>query len=107
MEVCLPDRGTLFRIWPATQTSIAWPAKTLSDFDAIYLANAFMNFVLKKFSVENNSPFFRPGAHQRDYFPRMRAAYFLRCDLGIERLPVDSAGEQGTSFMLMICIHPV
>ena len=46
-KFALPDRGTLFRIWPATQTSIAWPAKTLSDFDAIYLANAFMNFVLK------------------------------------------------------------
>jgi hypothetical protein len=43
----LPDRGTLFRIWPPTQTSIVWPGKSLSDLDAIYTANAFMNFVLR------------------------------------------------------------
>jgi hypothetical protein len=43
----LPNRGSLFRIWPPTQTSIQWPAKALTDFDAIVLANAFMNFMLR------------------------------------------------------------
>jgi len=43
----LPDRGSLFRIWPPTQTSIAWPGKTLSDFDALIVANEFINFVLR------------------------------------------------------------
>jgi hypothetical protein len=42
-----PDRGTLFRIWPPSQTSVSWPAKTLSDLDAVYTANAFMNFMLR------------------------------------------------------------
>ncbi len=42
-----PDRGTLFRIWPPTQTSIAWPAKTMTDLDAVYTSNAFMNFILR------------------------------------------------------------
>ncbi len=42
-----PDRGTLFRIWPPTQISIAWPGKTLSDLDAAYTANSFMNFMLR------------------------------------------------------------
>jgi hypothetical protein len=43
----LPDRGSLFRIWPPTQTSISWPGKTLSDFDALVIANEFMNFMLR------------------------------------------------------------
>jgi hypothetical protein len=41
-----PHRGSLFRIWPPTQTSIVWPAKTMSDLDAVYTSNAFMNFML-------------------------------------------------------------
>ena len=43
----LPDRGSLFRIWPPTQTSIVWPGKMLSDFDALFIANEFMNFMLR------------------------------------------------------------
>jgi hypothetical protein len=42
----MPNRGTLFRIWPPSQISIAWPSTSLSDVDAIYVANAFMNFML-------------------------------------------------------------
>jgi hypothetical protein len=42
----LPNHGSLFRIWPPTQTSIVWPGKTLTDLDAIVFSNAFMNFML-------------------------------------------------------------
>jgi hypothetical protein len=41
-----PNGGTLFRIWPPTQVSIAWPGKIMSDLDAVCTSNAFMNFVL-------------------------------------------------------------
>jgi hypothetical protein len=41
-----PNGGTLFRIWPRTETSIVWPQQTLTDIDAVYTANAFMNFML-------------------------------------------------------------
>jgi hypothetical protein len=42
----LPNRGTLFRIWPRTETSIVWPQRTMTDLDAVYVANAFMNYML-------------------------------------------------------------
>jgi hypothetical protein len=42
----LPDSGTLFRIWPRTQTSIVWPQQAMSDLDAYTASNAFMNFML-------------------------------------------------------------
>jgi hypothetical protein len=35
-----PDRGTLFRIWPPSGTSIVWPAKTLSARDVDYAIGA-------------------------------------------------------------------
>ncbi len=41
-----PDGGVLFRIWPPSQFSIAWPSRALSDRDADYAAAAFGNFVL-------------------------------------------------------------
>jgi len=41
-----PDRGSLFRIWPRTETSIVWRGRPMIDLDASYTANAFMNFVL-------------------------------------------------------------
>jgi hypothetical protein len=43
----LPDKGSLFRIWPPSQVSIMWPGQAMTDLDATYTANAFMNFVLK------------------------------------------------------------
>ena len=42
-----PDGGTLFRIWPRSQVSVAWPGQTMTDLDAIYTTNAFMKFVLQ------------------------------------------------------------
>ena len=48
------------RIWPPTQVSIAWPGKTMSDMDAAYTSNAFMNFVL--------------GIQSRDFRARGRAS---------------------------------
>jgi hypothetical protein len=41
-----PNKGTLFRIWPRTQTSIAWLQQTMTNLDAVYTANAFMNYLL-------------------------------------------------------------
>jgi hypothetical protein len=45
-KFALPNRGTLFRIWPRTETSIVWPQRTMTDLDAVYVANAFMNYML-------------------------------------------------------------
>jgi hypothetical protein len=45
-KFALPDRATLFRIWPPTQTSIVWPGRRMSDLDAIYTDNAFLNFII-------------------------------------------------------------
>jgi hypothetical protein len=42
----LPDRRSLFRIWPPTQTSIVWPGRGLTDLDAICIDNAFLNFII-------------------------------------------------------------
>jgi len=41
-----PNGGMLFRIWPRTETSIVWPQQAMTDLDAVYTANAFMNFML-------------------------------------------------------------
>jgi len=59
-KFAMPNGGTLFRIWPPTQVSIAWPGKTMSDMDAAYTSNAFMNFVL--------------GIQSRDFRARGRAS---------------------------------
>jgi hypothetical protein len=41
-----PNGGALFRIWPRSEVSIIWPQQTMTDMDAVYTANAFMNFML-------------------------------------------------------------
>jgi hypothetical protein len=46
-KFALPNNGSLFRIWPPTETSIVWPGRRLTDLDAIYTDNAFMNFILR------------------------------------------------------------
>lgn len=40
----LPDRGTLFRIWPPTQFSLVWPGRAMTDRDAEFAVNAFAKF---------------------------------------------------------------
>ena len=40
----LPDRGTLFRIWPPTQFSLVWPGRAMTDRDAEVAVNAFAKF---------------------------------------------------------------
>lgn len=40
----LPDRGTLFRIWPPAQFSIVWPGRAMTDRDAEIAVNAFVKF---------------------------------------------------------------
>jgi hypothetical protein len=52
----LPDKGSLYRIWPPSQTSVMWPGRAMTDLDAIYTANAFMNFVLKTQRREMSAP---------------------------------------------------
>lgn len=44
----LPDRGSLFRIWPATDTVINWPGQFMSDRDADYALGAVHNDLLKR-----------------------------------------------------------
>ena len=41
----VPERGTLFRIWPSAQFSIKWPARALTDRDADFVASAFVTRV--------------------------------------------------------------
>lgn len=45
-KFALPDHGSLFRIWPPSETSISWPGRRLTDLDAIYIDNAFLNFII-------------------------------------------------------------
>lgn len=41
-----PGRGNLFRIWPASQTSIRWPAQALDDRDAAFVTDAIADLLL-------------------------------------------------------------
>jgi len=42
----LPDKGSLFRIWPPTDTSIKWPGRTMTDRDADYVMGALHEALL-------------------------------------------------------------
>jgi hypothetical protein len=37
----IPERGTLFHIWPSARFSIKWPGRALTDRDADFVASAF------------------------------------------------------------------
>lgn len=41
-----PDKGSLFRIWPPSETIINWPGQFMSDRDADYVAGAMFNFLM-------------------------------------------------------------
>jgi len=43
-----PDRGSLFRIWPPSNTAIKWPGQFMSDRDADYVAGALYNDLLDR-----------------------------------------------------------
>ncbi|WP_257167628.1 hypothetical protein [Bradyrhizobium sp. SRS-191] len=43
-----PDKGSLFRIWPPTDTIIKWPGQFMSDRDADYVATAMHNFLIER-----------------------------------------------------------
>ena len=43
----LPSGGTLYRIWPTTNTSVIWPPKGMSDWDAHVASVAVHNFAAK------------------------------------------------------------
>ncbi|HUH84850.1 MAG TPA: hypothetical protein VLX85_09570, partial [Stellaceae bacterium] len=43
-----PHKGTLFRIWPPSGVSIAWPARTMTDHDADYVASALFLFLQER-----------------------------------------------------------
>jgi hypothetical protein len=47
LRVCASGPWVALQNLAPTQTSIAWPGKTLSDFDALVVANEFMNFILR------------------------------------------------------------
>jgi hypothetical protein len=44
----LPDRGSFFRIWPASSTSINWPGQPMTDRDADYIAGALYDFLIDR-----------------------------------------------------------
>jgi hypothetical protein len=48
----VPERGTLFRIWPAAQYSIKWPGRTLTDRSADFIATAFVAYLKEVFRRE-------------------------------------------------------
>jgi hypothetical protein len=40
-----PHKGALFRIWPPANASINWPTRTMTDWDADYVASAMKTFL--------------------------------------------------------------
>ena len=57
----LPHHGTLFRIWPPSETSIQWPGRSLSDQDADVAAH-------RAFSLIEEAMLRRPCRKQTDFF---------------------------------------
>ena len=43
----LPHRQAIFRIWPPTVYGLAWPAGTIDDASATYIANAVKGFMMR------------------------------------------------------------
>jgi hypothetical protein len=67
-----PDGGTLFRIWPPSTISIAWPGAMLTERDAVYADEAFKRFLedvfrlsRQKLDVSNVSRLVALGAGKR------------------------------------------
>jgi len=46
----LPDKGSFFRIWPPSNTSIVWPGQFMTDRDANYVTGALYNFIMDRTS---------------------------------------------------------
>ena len=44
----LPRKQAIFRIWPPTTYSLGWPAGTISDASASYIAEAIREFMLRR-----------------------------------------------------------
>lgn len=56
----LPNRGTLYRIWPVSGYTIVWPGQALSEQDGEAARDAFPRFLLQKMLSQGNMPMW-PG----------------------------------------------
>ena len=51
-----PNKGSLYRIWPPSGFSIAWPGRTMTDRDADYVATALRDFLGRIVEARGRKP---------------------------------------------------